>query len=334
MENPPSNTPKGPGPNLHHLGELVILGFESLMRKYDELGGTSTQYPHRRQLTVISSAFLVICPELPSDSNVTHDQHLKQFKVYRLFLFKKDFLSTVERISQAFRAACDYTEMMAESRWALIGEDASFPYEGQEEPAVYDIERTIKHSQMSEMEVIEERGLMGVFRSDWSLDILKSLVDPTAPRPDDELELLTDQPLIQLANLLIPLIKLIRLFFEKISKNGMSYQRLPSHTQMNSKQLQCLCQSVEATSDVKLIFRILCEFQADLPDEPVDIRIAIQTAENIVNRLEGASLCVVRYLVPLLDRLADRNHYQAWFDTWNILFKAAIHNFIQAAKQL
>ncbi|WAQ85258.1 hypothetical protein PtA15_5A832 [Puccinia triticina] len=156
---------------------------------------------------------------------------------------------------------------------------------------------------MSEMDVIEECGGTAVRLSDRLLRMLKSLANPTAPRTED-LELLSDQPLIQLANLLIPLIKLIKLLFAKISKYGMSYQRLPSHTPMNSDQLKCLCESDEVISDVRLIFINLTGFPADLPDEPINIR------------------------------LADQNHYQAWFDTWNILFKAAIHNFIQAANQL
>ncbi|OAV88324.1 hypothetical protein PTTG_29069 [Puccinia triticina 1-1 BBBD Race 1] len=404
MENPPSNTPKGPGPNLNHLGELVILGFENLSYKHDPQMTPTRERPWRRivvieqdtsresvcdrlqskllpllkdhlrtvfelleaicteeeeesaismkekqasnlrrllemqpeldhVLTLIDTEFHVLCPEPASASVQTDDQQLKQFKTYRLFDFKKHFLCTLDSICRFFLAVCNYTARMAYHSWGATYDDSWFE---RKQDVLSQIEHTIKESKRSEMDVIEECGASGVRESEDLLDSLKGLVNPngSVTNPFVDFNPLTHQPLIQLANLLIPLTKLLKMFFERISKRGMSYQRLPLYTEMNGDQFKCLSESNLIVGNVHTLIGNLTLYRETPPYTTAFIRRFTQGANQIASGLEAPSLYVVRYLVPLLDSLADQNHYQAWFDAWKIQFKAAIHNFIQAANQL
>lgn len=235
-----------------------------------------------------------------------------------------------------FRVASELTEQLRLSPAGSIRDDDYFTYKKLTDSAVDQIERTIKHARGSEMDFIEYCGECGIRRIDEQLINLNSLVDPVAPRGYAQFDSLTHQPIIDLAQLVVPIMKLSKLFFRKLLKHGINCQRLPSFTQMNSSQLRCLCQPKgDVIARLRLLFEILLDVDATFPaPRPDAIRNITQTVEQIASDLEAASLSVVRYVVPLIDSLVDQNSYQAWFVTWNAFINTAIHNFVQAANHL
>ncbi|WAQ85325.1 hypothetical protein PtA15_5A900 [Puccinia triticina] len=149
-------------------------------------------------MTQINSAVLVICPEsLSSSYDQTNDHHLKQLKAYRLLEFKRKF-HALGSICDVFQAASQYMEVAPEglSRAGRLFDD----YKRNTKTTVNWIEKTIKHSNKTELDVIADCGATAVFRIDCQLVDLVSLIDPAAPPGYSDFEALTVLYLVPLIN--------------------------------------------------------------------------------------------------------------------------------------
>ncbi|KAA1117880.1 hypothetical protein PGT21_026286 [Puccinia graminis f. sp. tritici] len=144
--------------------------------------------------------------------------------------------------------------------------------------------------------------------------------------------------IIELAKLSIPIIKLFKLFFKKLSREGMNNKKslkLPLFTQMNSNQIESLSQSAgKISGDLSELVRLLTQADLTLAREPntIDNRPIIKIAGRLPTHFDGPLLSIVLYIVPLIDPLSDQDYYHTWFVTWNILINSAIHNFLQLAR--
>ncbi|PLW15437.1 hypothetical protein PCASD_20373 [Puccinia coronata f. sp. avenae] len=133
---------------------------------------------------------------------------------------------------------------------------------------------------------------------------------------DDEEKLASiDKSAIPLAELLIPIIKLSRLFFKKLAKDGLNKTPLKPFTDMNSYQLTRLGDSAGRMScDLDAIVR--CIKESDDYDEADTTLEVMQTINRIRYAFDSHLLLVILYIVPLLPRftllaqsLAKLSHY-------------------------
>ncbi|OAV91645.1 hypothetical protein PTTG_27907 [Puccinia triticina 1-1 BBBD Race 1] len=286
-------------------------------------------------ITQIHSTFLDLCPESLSATTVeTNDQHLKHLKAYRLLEFKKEFDGELGSVCSVFGTASEFLELRKypDFRRALSFNDDFEPSES----TSYCIELIIKNSKRSEMDAIEEYATGAVRGIDGVLANLIGLINPAAPQGYDFPDSLNHQPMINLATTAIPFIKLLKLFFKKLSKHGiMNCQRLPPFTQMNSYQLKRFCQSAEnVAGGLGEILYSLAEGDKTFGDRPVDIQFITDAAEESASKVVASLLSVLLYLVPLIDSLPEKNYFQGWFATWNTQINVAVRNFVQVAKDL
>jgi hypothetical protein len=142
---------------------------------------------------------------------------------------------------------------------------------------------------------------------------------------------------------MIPILKLSRLFFIKVSALS-SFQKQPQEdqrpsvppgffTRMSSKQLDSLAQSIQSLDQAFSYFKELID-QADKGYE-TEIEL-MHSADMIKTRLEAAVLLVYVYLLPSMSsdspqissphHLDDRLVLTDWFTHWNILSQTAIYN--------
>ncbi|PLW45107.1 hypothetical protein PCASD_04596 [Puccinia coronata f. sp. avenae] len=144
---------------------------------------------------------------------------------------------------------------------------------------------------------------------------------------DDEEKLASiDKSAIPLAELLIPIIKLSRLFFKKLAKDGLNKTPLKPFTDMNSYQLTRLGDSAGRMScDLDAIVR--CIKESDDYDEADTTLEVMQTINRIRYAFDSHLLLVILYIVPLLpDLLSSPNHLQNSLITWSDLILVATQN--------
>ncbi|KAA1101096.1 hypothetical protein PGT21_006880 [Puccinia graminis f. sp. tritici] len=289
-------------------------------------------------ITQIDCAFLVICPENVSADDHTDDQGLEHFKAYRLVELKNEFTFALKEICRFFRVTSMYIQQMRPKLRGFFGDINISNCGKSAKDAVYSIEHTIKHPRRSELDIVANKAKRAVCLLDERLIDFISLVDPDAPPGyllHRRFDIMTHQPLIHLAKLTIPIMKLSNLFFKKLSQLRMNCQAPPLFTQMNSDQLKSLCESTESV--VRNLSGLMHEFyEVDemFEDQAVDFRSFTQSVEQITTCLEGPLLSVLLYLVPLTNNPRDENYYQSWFAAWNTTINTAIRKFVQAAKNL
>jgi hypothetical protein len=197
---------------------------------------------------------------------------------------------------------------------------------------------TISQLKGSELDVVEECRQIPILSIDKLLQDTLSILTPSAPKTRYFQRKLSQEPIIELTKLSIPIIKLFQLFFKKLSREGMNSKKslkLPLFTQMNSNQIESLSQSAgKISGDLSELVRLLTQADLSIAREPntIDNRPIIKIAERLPTHFDGPLLSIVLYIVPLIDPLPDQNYYHTWFVTWNILINCAIHNFLQLAR--
>ncbi|KAI9601202.1 hypothetical protein H4Q26_001006 [Puccinia striiformis f. sp. tritici PST-130] len=169
-------------------------------------------------LDQLRSAVATVCRGPAITTNRSDDHHLKSLKSYRLHHLKTKLLSLYQRLCDTFVLASELIQQM--------GFTSELP----------------KNLHQTD-----------VLRSAWTSlfmeDPLKDLISRLNPSTD-----LTDEnqeptikyvrePVIQLAKLALPIIKLIRIFYNKLSEGGLNRERLPRYTEMCSNQIESLFKS-------------------------------------------------------------------------------------------
>ncbi|WAR58576.1 hypothetical protein PtB15_5B810 [Puccinia triticina] len=276
----------------------------------------------------------LICPESLSSASQINDQHLKQFKVFRLLELKNKWLLTLRKTSALFREGTEYIQKIKLLKGGSFDVGKTHPYRYRTDIVVDLIKFTIRLLNGSELDIVEDS------TKEASLDIVHLLgenlilVDRNLPLRHAFEFRLTHPPLIHLAHLARLPLRLSGLFYKKLSSSQMnSGHSLSLFTQMNSHQLKSLCQlALEVRSDHEALHVNLSHAGGAFGFAPLDVEPFVQTANNLASRFEGPLSSIVNYLVPLIENEADQNYYRDWFAAWDILFRLAIHNFVQAVQ--
>ncbi|KAH9444599.1 hypothetical protein MJO28_013373 [Puccinia striiformis f. sp. tritici] len=143
-----------------------------------------------------------------------------------------------------------------------------------------------------------------------------------------------DEPVIHLTKLSIPIVKLSRLFFNKLSRGGMNIkQQFPKFTEMTSFQLDRLASSVDtAWDDLNQLLEILED--NDISYEPQTLcSTVIEIAHQLESHFESFLCLILLHFFPLIpdtDSVGDQNHFKNWFVIWKTQFTIAVYNLTAA----
>ncbi|POV95664.1 hypothetical protein PSHT_15537 [Puccinia striiformis] len=252
-------------------------------------------------------------PEPTSPPARTDDQHLKRLKSCRLQRLRSTFIEACPRICWSLEAAINLVQQMQKQ-----DSPEEFKRRSEEHRGL------TRYYWQRELGGIE--GLLGEI-----VEKIKPEIDSTHPSNK-----LIREPVVQLAELLIPIIKVSRLFFNKLTIRGINTKRLPLFTEMSSAQIEYLVQAHRTLSNrlKNIIFHL---DEADSDPGTVSHNVFITNAHHIKVRFEAPLLVVLLYLVPAIpdtEGFPTQNYYKRWFNTWNTQRILAVDNFINFARSL
>ncbi|KNF06823.1 hypothetical protein PSTG_00136 [Puccinia striiformis f. sp. tritici PST-78] len=302
-----------------------------------------------RNLTQVISAVIVICPETLSEAEAeaeADDHQLKQFKVYRLVELRKMMYEHVLTVGRVFYETHEHIQRLGlstSSRWFDDEEGSAIEQATME--ALDNIETFIEDLKRSDLDIADD--VWKAWFPFFNL-LLLSAIKLFMPTTADTNRLwysartLVHEPLINLVRSAIPIIKLSKLFFYKLSSKGMNRSRSfmgDLYTEINSNQLNDFCEGARVVSH--LITRFFCSIsRADMNfgEGPIRTRSLVDDTERLASHFDNLSLLLVRYLIPLIQETdplgPEQNYYKDWFGTWNAQFKLAIHRFLQLISHL
>ncbi|KAH9466759.1 hypothetical protein Pst134EB_001808 [Puccinia striiformis f. sp. tritici] len=281
-------------------------------------------------ITELKYIIAVLFPQPSTNSSRTDDHQLKEWKFYRINELRSKIVDVVFEINTSLHSAHLHIYHIRLSTDPQEENDEG-AYEAGIEEALDVIKSTMTWCKGSELDIAEEYWRNNLFRIDNLLRETFNLVDQTVYPTHhymNEKRKFVLQPVIQLTKFLMTIIKLCRLFFKKLSKRGMNQSQLPLHTDMNSKQIKCLC---ELAGNVYAdIVKIILLFRNVEMAHTVRSQKLIDIADRLVHRFETPLLLVTLHLVPLIPQtngLSEQNYYRKWFATWHTQIIVALHNF-------
>ncbi|POW05517.1 hypothetical protein PSHT_10774 [Puccinia striiformis] len=288
-------------------------------------------------MTQVISAVTVICPvtlsatQAPTDADRDLRVKATPFKADDYGLKQIKAHEHIRRLG------------LSTSRWmSCCGEELDI--EEATDAAFYTIDLSIEYLKGSDLDIAEDCWHSPLHILDRLLENAIGLVVPSQVDVNPFLDpgrKLNHEPVINLARSATPIIKLSRLFFNKLSSKGMNRPRSfmgVLYTEMDSNQLKDFCDAAHVVSH--LIINIFCSLtNADMnfDDEASRTGTLIEKTELLASHFGDLSLLVVRYFIPLVqktDPLPDQNYYNHWFDRWNTQFKLAIHQFSKAVENI
>ncbi|KAI9603245.1 hypothetical protein H4Q26_002563 [Puccinia striiformis f. sp. tritici PST-130] len=170
-----------------------------------------------------------------------------------------------------------------------------------------------------------------------SVQELLSMISPANPATKGEKQS-ERKPLsesaTQLAKSVVPVMKLSRLFFDKMSRRGMNQKKLPLYTTMSSHQLNTideLAQNIEGR--LTTILRGLGD--ADTYHEPDTSELLTEVVQEIEAHFDAGILLILLHFVPIIpdtDGFPVQNYYKDWLATWNTQLSIAVNNHLEACK--
>ncbi|KNE94553.1 hypothetical protein PSTG_12104 [Puccinia striiformis f. sp. tritici PST-78] len=304
-------------------------------------------------LSQITEFVAVICPRPPGVPAQTDDNHLEDSKescsqglLVKIINLNQDICTLFDDSSQLIKGinyrgwVTRYTGWIKKSIKAMIG-----------------------WLKRSEFHHIQHQWEVEVDRMDGILAKLTKLINPTITKPveeegeekkkytkdtveeeEDQFELKDlSEPAIKLAHSAMPIIKLSRLFFKKLSRIGNYKFSVEKFTEMSSNQLWRLERSAADISHsiIKLTKEII---QVDVNDQahgnPLfpPASALTQTVEDLHPIFDSSILMIIHYVVPLIDTSPQDHHslsqsdidLKTWLVDWNNLILTATQNLIHA----
>ncbi|KAA1076673.1 hypothetical protein PGT21_015361 [Puccinia graminis f. sp. tritici] len=286
---------------------------------------------------------VTLCPDRESMSNRTDDHDLKGLKSYRLCRLRMKFEGILSwRICEIFETANDLIQQMelssgpSNSSWSEI------------ESLKKSLNRTVCCTSDTIKSIADcfQASELALAQDSWRHQRLQieqlhqSILEELNPSTHTTgifkqySDQFVGQSVIRLARLTLPIFKLSRIFFAKLSKRGLAQERIPIHTEISSEQISILAESVEhVVEDLReLKFHL---DSANQPDEDARSEDFVRIAGSLKNCFVFPLLLVSMYFIPLIpdtEALQLQKYYQNWFVTWNNQMALAIHNFTLVAK--
>ncbi|KAA1103046.1 hypothetical protein PGT21_005023 [Puccinia graminis f. sp. tritici] len=138
------------------------------------------------------------------------------------------------------------------------------------------------------------------------------------------------EPVVNLTKSVLPVIKLCRLFFNKLSERGMNRKRLPLFTKMCSYQLDLISRLAgDIAGKLDRILSILRAADTILDEHT--IRSLTKTVKALETHFETPFLLILLHFLPIIpDTVGNpvQNYFKEWFAIWNTQFTLAIKNLL------
>ncbi|KAH9453912.1 hypothetical protein MJO28_006899 [Puccinia striiformis f. sp. tritici] len=160
------------------------------------------------------------------------------------------------------------------------------------------------------------------------------LINPTDDLDDDD-NFRSENPselVIEFLQSTIPVIKLSRLFYEKLLRSGMKETPLHPFSEMSSRQI------IKLTDSARSVMQNLYEIsEAFIYNQDVGESVynVIKLIKKILSEFEINMCLVVRYVLPLMPNQvahpSSQNPLKTWLVNWKELFHIAIDDCMMAA---
>jgi hypothetical protein len=291
----------------------------------------------------------ILCPQHLGIPNRTDDQHLKALKLYRLYGLKSKFSKLLsQELLNIFRKAPELiqrsnlstenpisqTDDPTRNPSAFLAKHTLISLAEHTLPALDLAESMVDWLKGSDLDLAQEFWNFKLVTLDELVRLCKEMC-VVMNNKESAGNQLVREPVIQLARLVIPIIKLSRLFLYKLSRQGLNQRRLDLlYTKMSSDQIKSL--SKAAGNITRDLLQLLILFtRADTAYGAVSSQQLTEKAQTLKDSFESPLLLSILYLLPLIpetDSSPPQGSYWDWLVTWNTLRILAIHNFIECAK--
>ncbi|KAA1139158.1 hypothetical protein PGTUg99_036823 [Puccinia graminis f. sp. tritici] len=257
-------------------------------------------------------------------SNQTNDQHFKEFKQYRLHGLDTSARSEMQNELASFFTQCRGAseQLMLPAGYQIYVQPSST------NDLLRSIDSVIRWSKGPELHFIYDHWKLAMKSMEKTLDDLLLAMSPE--------HALYSEPFTELAQTFIPVIKLSKLFFRKMTTDGMSQKNLPFYTEMSSDQLSSLKRSADVITDsVSHLF--FCLPRSDERHEISSATIFTGEIKKILTRFQSCLLLVDLYIIPRCTEInvcSSPTSLKTWIVTWNTLLYQASHNSIQACESI
>ncbi|KAI9601187.1 hypothetical protein H4Q26_000991 [Puccinia striiformis f. sp. tritici PST-130] len=298
----------------------------------------------------IKSIIAATCPActgpMSSAPERTDDHHLRGLKSYRLQRLKPKFNEEVlYQINQIFTHAHALFQKIV---LAPEGVKPDKLDEGSDRKsltrwvdiACKSIKSTIKDSESSELDLAQESWHFEVPKIDTMFEeIIGIAYQPKTDFVTEDGRRISrtpiHEPVVQLARRMIPIIKLVKIFYNKISRRGMNQHRFPPFTKMSSEQISYIAHSMSTFHGDVIKLRLLLQ-RANERFGAVTGKEFMRLINNLKSHIETPLVLIPLHYIPLIPATNGpelRTYYITWFETWSDQFYLAIHNFKRLAKR-
>ncbi|OAV92561.1 hypothetical protein PTTG_12563 [Puccinia triticina 1-1 BBBD Race 1] len=273
---------------------------------------------------------------IPPDQ--TNDQLLKETKNYRLFGLHLGIKALLSNLGYCFHQS---SMLLAESGISITrrtGRVESTRKSNLQSASLCEaiLKAVFTWSKGSEWDTV-----LDSWRFSTRASIFDNLLDyihqriTSASNPQEEPLLIPplDERNISLAKLLIPILKLSKIFICRFSKIGMSDQPLPHFTEMCTHQLESLLNlPPRAHANLASLHSLLTEnhLTREAFNRRFDAKIGLLLAQ-----FRSVSLDLMFYVIPLIpdkDGFPVQNEYKTFLATWNTQWLTATQNAIKLAR--
>ncbi|KAI9624200.1 hypothetical protein KEM48_009098 [Puccinia striiformis f. sp. tritici PST-130] len=356
-------------------GDLAIWGFERLISKYDrrvydvdddELSNLSHESlpTHCQNLFIARPDALIdytlgqirydvhtLCPDSPHPSGRPEDQNLKEFKLFRLgHLYHLSNFTLLDGIVHLFKSTIETIQRLGLSNCMLFVcntnfsapvEQTNFWLTGKREinhadSVLETIDRVIRWLKGSELDLIQH-GWPRSTRSmaDITAQIFGLIYPTTAPKDARKYPYPISNAVIHLGKSILPILKLSRIFINKLTKRGMNTNRLPLFTRMRTDQLVSLAglpgELGKVLSDILSCLQGACTTARSLATIGSTLT---RLARKLQECFEYPLVLITEYFIPLIPDPddQDRNYFTSWFATWPTELELAVCNLTNAAQ--
>ncbi|EFP79565.2 hypothetical protein PGT21_035406 [Puccinia graminis f. sp. tritici] len=261
-----------------------------------------------------------IIPGRIHESSQICDQHFKQFKCYRLRGLDRTIREEMnDELATFFLHSRWFVETVPPPVERQVYQGSAFVH------SLKTIDAAITWSKGSELHIIYDYWHEKLQAIDTSLDDLFVLADP-----ENERQI---QPIIQLSQSFVPLIKLSKIFFKKIASEGMDKNNAPLFTEMSSHQLTLFENTVGEIEES--VFSIVCSLEDSDEYSPNFTVHLNDKVKALISQFQSCLLLVDLYIVPLFTEInvcSSQSYFKTWIVTWNTLLSQATHKAFHACK--
>ncbi|KAA1105977.1 hypothetical protein PGT21_025433 [Puccinia graminis f. sp. tritici] len=284
-----------------------------------------------------------LCPQTTSEPYRTDDQFHNGVKSYRLQRLKATLSQAHLDISRCCNVACDLLEHSKQSGQVSQYQRDTYVrvlrFTNQAVKSIRDADECMRGS---ELDVVEASWREQIDRID---GLFRDIVAAAASEHDSlttigiqpaQYKLILDgRPFLKIVKSAIPMIKISKLLFTKISKRGMNRKRLAFSTEMCSDQIKSLEQMASYVfQDLTQLFSLLRRAHNGA-QAPLTSRDLIVVARRLQSRFEAPLAILLLYLIPAIpdtNGFPLQTYYKDWLVTWNTQRILATRNFINAAR--